>query len=101
MLTERLTGLVADGVLEKAPYQERPTRYEYRLTQKGLDLYPVVLSLVHWGDAHYAGTEGPPILHRHKACGHEFHSVLVCSECEKPVHARNVEAQLRDQYSAS
>ena len=98
VLTERLTGLVADGVLDKVPYQERPTRYEYRLTQKGLDLYPVILSLVHWGDAHYATMEGPPILHRHKSCGQVFRSVLICGECDEPVHARNVEARTPDRY---
>lgn len=93
VLTERLAGLVADGVLEKVAYQERPTRHEYRLTQKGLDLYPVVLSLVHWGDAYYAGPEGPPVLHRHKACGCDFRSVLTCSACGEPVAARDVEAR--------
>jgi DNA-binding HxlR family transcriptional regulator len=93
VLTERLAGLVADGVLEKVPYQDRPTRHEYRLTKKGLDLYPVVLSLVHWGDAHYASEGGPPILHRHQSCGHDFRSVLTCSECGEPVEAKMVEAR--------
>jgi len=91
VLTERLAGLVADGVLEKLPYQERPTRHEYRLTKKGLDLYPVLLSLVHWGDAHYAGAEGPPVVHRHKACGHDFRSVITCSECGEAIDPRHVE----------
>ncbi|HYC03033.1 MAG TPA: helix-turn-helix domain-containing protein [Azospirillaceae bacterium] len=91
VLTERLAGLVADGVLRKVAYQERPTRYEYRLTDKGLDLYPVVLALVHWGDAHYAGPEGPPVLHRHKSCGHDFRSVLSCSACGGAVDPRDVE----------
>ncbi len=93
VLTERLAGLVADGVLEKLAYQDRPARYEYRLTKKGLDLYPVILSLVHWGDAHYAGEQGPPILHRHQSCGHDFRSILTCSECGERVEARSVEAR--------
>ena len=91
VLAERLTRLVSDGVLEKIAYQERPMRYEYRLTQKGLDLYPVVLALVHWGDAYYAGDAGPPVLHRHKVCGSDFRSVLTCSECGERVDARSVE----------
>lgn len=91
VLAERLAGLVASGVLEKVAYQERPTRHEYRLTKKGLDLYPVVLALVHWGDAHYADAEGPPVVHRHKTCGHDFRSVLTCSECGEPIDARSVE----------
>ena len=90
VLTDRLTGLVEHGVLEKVAYQEKPTRYEYRLTKKGLALYPVIISLVHWGDAHYAGRKGPPVHHRHKACGHRFHSVLTCSECGEAVDAKDV-----------
>ena len=93
ILAERLAGLVADGILEKQPYQDRPVRYEYRLTRKGLDLYPVLLTLVQWGDRHCAGAEGPPVLHRHKACGHDFRAVLTCSECGEPVDARGVEAR--------
>lgn len=90
VLAERLALLVAEGVLDKSAYQERPLRHEYRLTEKGLGLYPAILALVHWGDAHYAGKGGPPMLHRHKACGHDFRSVLTCSECGEPVGARDV-----------
>ena len=90
VLTERLSGLVDDGIFEKVAYQHRPTRYEYRLTKKGLDLYPVILALVHWGDAHYADESGPPVVHRHKACGHMFRSVLTCSECGETVGAKDV-----------
>lgn len=95
VLAERLAGLVRDDILEKSAYQQRPTRHEYRLTEKGLALYPVILSLVHWGDAFYAGPDGPPVLHQHKACGHEFRSVLACSECGEPVRARDVVAHGR------
>ncbi len=91
VLTERLAKLVEDGVLEKVVYQENPRRFEYRLTKKGLDLYAVVLALVHWGDTYYAGAEGPPIFHRHKTCGHDFSSVLTCSECGEPIDPRQVE----------
>jgi DNA-binding HxlR family transcriptional regulator len=91
VLVERLSSLVDEGVLEKIPYHQRPTRYEYRLTQKGLDLYPVILSLVHWGDAHFAGGKSPPVAHRHKNCGHHFRSVLTCSSCGDTVDAHNVE----------
>lgn len=95
VLAERLAGLVADGILEKSAYQQRPTRHEYRLTEKGLALYPVILSLVHWGDAFYAGADGPPMLHQHKACGHDFRSVLACSECGEQVGARDVSVHPR------
>jgi len=58
ILADRLQKLVASFVLTKKAYQENPTRYEYRLTPKGLDLYPVVLSMVHWGDMHLSGRKG-------------------------------------------
>ncbi|MGE0828620.1 MAG: winged helix-turn-helix transcriptional regulator [Hyphomonadaceae bacterium] len=90
VLAERLALLVKEGVLEKALYQTRPARHEYRLTDKGLGLYPAILSLVHWGDAHYAGMAGPPLLHRHLACGHDFRATLTCSECGEIVAARDV-----------
>jgi DNA-binding HxlR family transcriptional regulator len=90
VLSERLALLVEEGILARVPYQERPTRYEYRLTDKGLDLYPAILSLVHWGDKHYAGKSGPPVIHTHLKCGHDFRSVLTCSECGEGVNAREV-----------
>jgi DNA-binding HxlR family transcriptional regulator len=93
ILADRLRKLVAEGVLAKVAYQQRPTRYEYRLTPKGLDLYPVLMSLVHWGDTHQAGADGRPLLHRHVGCGHLFDPVLICSECREPLDARAVRVQ--------
>src|SRR5947209_433167 len=61
VLTNRLQTLVAHGVLERLPYQEHPPRYEYRLTPKGRDLYPVIIALLQWGDRYLAGEDGPPI----------------------------------------
>ncbi|HEY9236331.1 MULTISPECIES: winged helix-turn-helix transcriptional regulator [Phenylobacterium] len=93
IIADRLKLLTDEGVLYRSQYQERPPRHEYRLTEKGLALYPVILAIVHWGDQHYAGAEGPPMLLRHKACGCDFHAVQTCSECGEPVHARAVEAR--------
>lgn len=93
MLTERLQGLVDEKILERRLYQERPARHEYRLTEKGLALYPALLALVHWGDDWYAGEEGPPVKHRHKGCGQHFHLTPTCSECGEKVEARQVIAE--------
>ncbi|TXL82385.1 helix-turn-helix transcriptional regulator [Vineibacter terrae] len=90
ILADRLRKLVAKFVLAKVPYQERPVRYEYRLTPKGLDLYPVVMSIVHWGDVHMSDRKGRPLLHRHELCGKDFDPVLVCSECGEPLVPRQV-----------
>jgi DNA-binding HxlR family transcriptional regulator len=91
IIAERLTLLVDEGVLAKVAYQDRPVRHEYRLTDKGLALHPVVMSIVHWGDRFYAGEAGAPLLHRHKACGHDFHPEMTCSECGEAVGPRDVE----------
>lgn len=87
VLADRLKRLVEAEILAKVPYQERPLREEYRLTEKGMELYPAILSLVNWGDRHLAGVEGPPLEHVHKHCGQHMHGVLVCSECGEPLHA--------------
>jgi len=90
LLADRLRKLVKSGVLRKQAYSERPKRYEYRLTDKGLDLYPVMMAIVHWGDTHMAGTKGRPLLHEHIACGHTFDPVMSCSHCRTEITARAV-----------
>jgi len=90
LLAIRLRKLVKDGVLTKVPYQQRPTRYEYRLTPKGLDLYPIVMSIVHWGDVHMSGRKGRPLLHEHVACGKTFDPVMTCSKCGEVLDPRAV-----------
>jgi DNA-binding HxlR family transcriptional regulator len=90
ILADRLRKLVDAGVLEKVPYGDRPVRHEYRLTRKGLDLYPVMMSIVHWGDTHTVEKSGRPLLHRHLACGHQFDPVLTCSVCGEAVDPRQV-----------
>ena len=91
ILADRLRTLVGAGVLARTSYQQNPVRYEYRLTPKGLDLYPVVMAIVHWGDTHMAGDAGRPLLHRHAGCGHVFDPVQVCSECGEALDPRQVE----------
>ena len=90
VLADRLRKLVAEGVLEKVAYQEKPRRYEYRLTEKGLDLNAVLLALVHWGDLHKTDAHGRPKLYQHKECGQLFDPVMTCSACGGEVTARNV-----------
>lgn len=93
LLAGRLKKLVDHGVLTRVAYQERPLREEYRLTPKGLDLHPVILTLVSWGDRHMADARGAPVLHVHKGCGQVMKPVLVCSECAEPVTARDVRVE--------
>jgi DNA-binding HxlR family transcriptional regulator len=90
LLAARLKKLVQFGVLRRIPYQESPKRYEYILTQKGLDLYPIMMSIVHWGNIHMVDARGRPFLHEHKKCGKLFDPVMVCSECGEPIEAKGV-----------
>ncbi len=91
-LSERLARLVAVGILSREPYNEGHTRHEYRLTQKGHDLYPVLLALRDWGDR-YMAPEGPPVLYRHRGCGGEAHAHLACDRCGKELTARDVQPE--------
>jgi DNA-binding HxlR family transcriptional regulator len=87
VLTNRLTLLVDNGVFERVRYQERPARYEYRLSPKGRDLGVVVVGLMQWGDK-YEAAEGPPRIARHGACGGRVVARLVCERCGRTA-ARN------------
>lgn len=89
-LVDRLHRLVDAGVLVTVAYSRRPPRAEYRLTARGHDLYPVLMALVDWGNRHAAGEAGPPLLHTHGACGHDFAPVTTCSHCGERVCARDV-----------
>ena len=60
VLQDRLERLVEAGILVKVPYQERPLRHEYRLTEMGRDLWPSIVALLQFGDKHLAGEAGPP-----------------------------------------
>ena len=93
IIAERLKHLTEEGVVRKVAYQDRPVRHEYRLTDKGLALHPVIMAVVHWGDTFYADDAGPPLIHRHKGCGCDFAPVMTCSECHEPVAAREVEVR--------
>jgi DNA-binding HxlR family transcriptional regulator len=92
VLADRLARLVDDGILERRPYSDRPERYEYRLTAKGIDLWPVLVSLMKWGDR-YAAPDGPPMLVLHKGCGGEVDARFMCEKCGAAVDARSAEAR--------
>jgi hypothetical protein len=77
-------------VLARVQYQTNPRRYEYRLTARGLDLHPVLMGLVHWGDVHMTGRKGRPVLHHHTKCDRDFDPVLACSSCGGMVTAKDV-----------
>jgi DNA-binding HxlR family transcriptional regulator len=94
LLSRRLAKLAAQGIVTRAPYRQRPARYEYRLTDKGRDLHAVVVALARWGDRWEAGDKGPPLTRVHKSCGQEARPVLACSACGEPVGPYDLRARI-------
>jgi DNA-binding HxlR family transcriptional regulator len=90
VLAQRLERLLDHGVVERTAYQEKPVRYDYRLTDKGADLATVVLAMTAWGDRWVFGEDERPMLFRHEACGAETSPVLTCSGCGEPIRAREL-----------
>jgi DNA-binding HxlR family transcriptional regulator len=92
VLSARLQRLVDEDILERRAYQESPPRHEYFLTQKGLDLWPALLALMHWGDRYSVGPEGPPLRVVHKGCGGEASERGICESCGEVLTARDAKA---------
>jgi DNA-binding HxlR family transcriptional regulator len=92
VLSQRLARLVAEGLLRKVPYREsgQRSRTEYRLTEKGIDLYPVLVALMEWGDRYEIGTEGPQVLLRHRDCGEPVRLQMSCAAGHVLESAREV-----------
>ncbi|MEM8662333.1 MAG: helix-turn-helix domain-containing protein, partial [Pseudomonadota bacterium] len=82
------------GVLVKVPYNDRPVRYEYRLTRKGLGLYPVLMSLARWGDEWMDKGQGAPLEYVHQTCGKLTKPTLTCSECGEPLRPEEVKPRI-------
>ena len=87
-LADRLNRLVEQGVLEKQRIAETNEWEEYRLTEAGLDLYPVTVALMQWGDR-WRAPDGPPLKLTHKECGGELALELTCGRCGDSVDARH------------
>ena len=90
VLADRLGRLVDDGILERRRYQERPERFEYRLTEKGIDLWPVIVSLLQWGDKHVFAPDERPVVLRHRDCGGEVDDHRMCGRCGAALGPRDV-----------
>lgn len=94
ILTLRLTRLVDEGLLDRVEYQQRPVRHEYRLTDKGRDVYPILAAMAAFGDKWLVGEEGTPLILHHAGCDHDMHAVVTCSECHEPLDVREVQARV-------
>lgn len=100
-LSDLLQHLRKLGIIKAVAYQKRPVRYEYRLTDKGLELYPIIVSMTRWGDR-WMRAKGEPaparLVHRH--CGHVFKPVLTCAACGQATGARDVRVKISSKMQA-
>jgi DNA-binding HxlR family transcriptional regulator len=92
VLSDRLSRLCEDGILERRPYQDHPVRYEYHLTPKGVDLWPLLMAALLWGDKHTAA-DGAPVLVRHRGCGGRLVEPLHCGRCGTRLTPGDVEVE--------
>ena len=92
VLQARLERLVEAGILKRELYQERPPRYEYKLTRKGVDLWPLMVSLMSWGDRHLF-PDGAPVVLRHRDCGGTVDDRRMCRTCGAALEAWDVEPE--------
>jgi DNA-binding HxlR family transcriptional regulator len=98
VLARRLKTLVEHDILDRHRYQERPDRFEYRLTESGLELYPVFLAMKTWGDR-WLGDDGHSVVLHHKLCGHITNPQMTCNHCGQPVKARDIHYELSSEQS--
>src|SRR6201996_4284995 len=92
VLSARLQRLMDEDILERRAYQESPPRYEYFLTEKGLDLWPALVALMGWGDRHSGTPAGPPLRVIHKTCGGFVSDRGICEDCGEVLTARDAAA---------
>ena len=96
VLADRLRNLVANGLFERVRYRTDPEWYEYRLTDRALELYPMIVGLMRWADRHFApGDEEDTLELIHHACGQPADPRLVCAHCNEPITARDIVPRLR------
>ncbi|RJG39868.1 helix-turn-helix domain-containing protein [Mesorhizobium sp. DCY119] len=94
LLSVRMRTLESAGIVCRHTYLERPKRYEYRLTEKGIDLWPLIITLKEWGERWHEWPSGAPLQLRHKSCGHEMQLKLACSCCGDVVGPRDVTSEM-------
>jgi DNA-binding HxlR family transcriptional regulator len=92
-LSDRLGKLVRDGILRRVEYEKHPPRFEYRLTEKGFDLYPLMVTMIEWGDRWMSGRAGVPVELVHQPCGHSIKPELICPCCKSKIEAREMSAK--------
>ena len=93
ILTDRLGRLVSEGIFVRRKYQDLPERFEYRLTDKGKDLYGPLIAMLRWGDR-WLSRDEPPLILTHRDCGSDFNPTVVCDHCHAPLKATDMSYRL-------
>jgi DNA-binding HxlR family transcriptional regulator len=101
VLADRLKQLVAEGMFERVRYRTDPDWYEYRLTERALDLYPAIVALMGWADRHMTpDADAVAVELVHRSCGEPTHPYLACSHCHEPLAGRDVVATVSGRREA-
>jgi len=101
VLADRLRQLVANGMLERVRYRTDPDWYEYQLTERTLDVYPVIVGLMRWAERHLATEADADALELiHRSCGKPAAPYLACSHCHQPLTGRDIDAGVRSAGSS-
>jgi DNA-binding HxlR family transcriptional regulator len=101
VLADRLRQLVANGMFERVRYRTDPDWYEYRLTERALDVYPVIVGLMRWAEKHLATAADADALELiHRSCGKPAEPYLACSHCHQPLTGRDIDARMRSAASS-
>jgi DNA-binding HxlR family transcriptional regulator len=103
VLADRLRQLVANGMFERVRYRTDPDWYEYRLTERALDVYPVIVGLMRWAERHLAteaDADADALELIHRSCGKPAEPYLACSHCHQPLTGRDIDARVRSAGSS-
>lgn len=98
VLSDRLKRLVEQDILVKQAYFDRQQRFEYRLTPKGQDLYPILLAMTQWADRHMDHGLGSPVIYQHQHCGQHFTPLTVCSVCGEELYVQHIKPIFTQAY---
>ena len=90
ILADRLKWLVENDIMEKHKDSKDSRRMKYRLTEKGRDLYPVILSFIKWGDRWLSDKSGPPLILHHTTCGHPLTPAMCCEHCKEIIDVKDI-----------
>ena len=99
-LSDRLRRLVDEGLLDKQEYQSDPVRYDYVLTEKGEDFFPVLIAMMRWGDRWLTDEAGVPVTLHHDRCGHDTRPELRCDVCGEQVEFTGTSMRMGPGYPA-